>query len=192
MASAGRVKPLLDETTLVRAPEGMLVEQYSIDPGMRALSARSGTGVHEVQLRDLLRALDEARTDDRSERVLLRVDGMGFSGYASIREVAAAIAELRAAGKQVVSFGENFTQMQYLLAVQADEVYLDSMGGLMLEGLGRYHQYYREGLQDKLGVDVHVFKVGQYKSAVEPFRSEERRVRKECVSTCRSRWSTFH
>src|SRR3546814_1848393 len=116
---------------------------------MRALSALSGTGVHEVQLRDLLRALDAARTDDRIERVLLRVDGMGFSGYASIREVAAAIAELRAAGKQVVSFGENFTQMQYLLAAQADEVYLDPMGGLMLEGLGRYHQYYREGLQDR-------------------------------------------
>src|SRR3546814_10680906 len=51
MASAGRVKPMLDETTLVIAPEGMLVEQYSIDPGMRALSALSGTGVHEVQLR---------------------------------------------------------------------------------------------------------------------------------------------
>ncbi|MFC3716434.1 signal peptide peptidase SppA [Luteimonas soli] len=169
MASAGRVKPLLDDTTLVIAPEGMLVEQYSIDPGMRALSALSGTGVHEVQLRDLLRALDAARTDDRIERVLLRVDGMGFSGYASIREVAAAVAELRAAGKQVVSFGENLDQMQYLLAAQADEVYIDPMGGLMLEGLGRYHQFYREGLQDKLGVDVHVFKVGEYKSAVEPF-----------------------
>src|SRR3546814_15994614 len=123
----------------------MLVEQYSIDPGMRALSALSGTGVHEVQLRDLLRALDEARTDDRIERVLLRVDGMGFSGYASIREVAAAIAELRAAGKQVVSFGENFTQMQYLLAAQADEVYPDPMGGLMLEGRGPYHPYSQIG-----------------------------------------------
>src|SRR3546814_173575 len=63
--------------------------------------------------------------------------------------------------------------MQYLLAAQADEVYLDPMGGLMLEGLGRYHQYYREGLQDKLGVDVHVFKVGQYKSAVEPFTRDD-------------------
>src|SRR3546814_10394368 len=63
--------------------------------------------------------------------------------------------------------------MKYLLAAQADEVYLDPMGGLMLEGLGRYHQYYREGLQDKLGVDVHVFKVGQYKSAVEPFTRDD-------------------
>src|SRR3546814_12705937 len=68
MASAGRVKPLLDETTLVIAPEGMLVEQYSIDPGMRATSALSGTGVHEVQLRDLLPAPDEARPAHRSHR----------------------------------------------------------------------------------------------------------------------------
>src|SRR5690606_12222103 len=124
-ASAGRAKPMLGQTTLVVAPEGMLVEQYSIDPGMRALSALSGTGVHEVQLRDLLRALDAARTDDRIERELLRVDRMGFSGYASIREVAAALAQLRAAGKQVVSFGEDLDQMQYLLAAQADEVYID-------------------------------------------------------------------
>src|SRR5690606_24949382 len=50
-----------------------------------------------------------------------------------------------------------------------DEVYLDPMGGLLLEGLGRYRQYYREGLQDKLGVDVHLFRVGEYKSAAEPF-----------------------
>src|SRR5690606_28693 len=56
-----------------------------------------------------------------------------------------------------------------LLAAQADEVYLDPMGGLLLEGLGRYRQYFRTGLQEKLGVDVHLFKVGQYKSAAEPY-----------------------
>ena len=169
MLMASRAKPLLDRNTLVIAPEGALVEQYSIDPGMRALSAATNRPIGQVQLRDLLRALDSARTDDRIERVLLRTDRMTFSGYASIREVAAAIAKVRAAGKQVVAFGENMDQMQYLLAAQANEVYLDPMGSLLLEGLGRYHQFYREGLQDKLGVDVHVFKVGQYKSAVEPY-----------------------
>lgn len=169
LLASGRGKPLADRSTLVIAPEGALVEQYSIDPIMRAINASTGKGAGEVQLRDLLQALDAARTDKRIERVSLRVDRMGFSGYASIREVAAALAKLRASGKQVVAFGENFDQMQYLLAAQADEVYLDPMGGLLLEGLGRYRQYYREGLQDKLGVDVHVFKVGEYKSAVEPY-----------------------
>ncbi|MFC7301747.1 signal peptide peptidase SppA [Cognatiluteimonas weifangensis] len=170
LAAGDSARPLLARTTLVIAPEGRLVEQYSTDPVSRALERALGDdGTREVQLRDLLRALDAARGDKRIERVLLRSDKMSFSGYATIREVAAALAQLRAAGKQVVAFGENFDQNQYLLAAQADEVYLDPMGGLLLEGLGRYRQYYRQGLQDKLGVDVHLFRVGEYKSAAEPF-----------------------
>src|SRR6478609_3764855 len=165
-----RGRPLLDRTTLVIAPEGKLVEQFTSDPASRALARTLGdNGAGEVQLRDVLRAIDAAGHDTRIERVLLRTDRMEFSGYASIREVAAALARLRAAGKQVVAYGENFDQNQYLLAAQANEVYLDPMGGLMLEGLGRYRQYYREGLQDKLGVDVHLFRVGEYKSAAEPY-----------------------
>ncbi|MFL6592574.1 MAG: signal peptide peptidase SppA [Luteimonas sp.] len=170
LASGGRGRPLLERTTLVIAPEGKLVEQYTSDPASRALARTLGDdGVGEVQLRDVLRAIDAARADQRIERVLLRTDRMQFSGYASIREVAAAVARLRSSGKQVVAFGENFDQNQYLLAAQASEVYLDPMGALMLEGLGHYRQYYREGLQDKLGVDVHLFRVGEYKSAAEPF-----------------------
>src|SRR3546814_14044891 len=106
MAPAGRVKPLLDETTLVIAPEGMLVEQYSIDPGMRAPSAPSRTGVHEVRLRDLLRALDVARTDDRIDRVMLRVAALGFSGSASTTAVATALAKPRSAGTQMAASGQ--------------------------------------------------------------------------------------
>jgi protease-4 len=170
IASGDTAKPLLDRTTLVIAPEGKLVEQYSTDAASRAFAKMFGDeGAGEVQLRDLLRAIDAAKDDKRVERVLLRVDRMSFSGYASIREVAAALAKLRASGKQIVAFGESFDQGQYLLAAQANEVYLDPMGGLLLEGLGRYRQYYREGLQDKLGVDVHLFRVGEYKSAAEPY-----------------------
>lgn len=169
VSGGSRQSPLLERTTLVIAPEGALVEQYKSDPFMRALAENSGSGVGEVQLRDVLRALEAAKTDDRIERVLLRTDRMTFSGYASMREVADAIAEVRAAGKQVVAFGEYFGQQQYLLAAQADEVYLDPEGGMMLEGLAGYRQYYREALEDKLGVDVHLFKVGEYKSAAEPY-----------------------
>src|SRR5690606_1379930 len=111
----------------------------------------------------------KAGEDKRIERVLLRTDRMAFSGYASMRELADAIKGLREAGKQVVAYGDYFGQAQYMLAAHADEVYLDPYGGLVLEGIGRYRQYYREGLQDKLGVDVHLFKVGEYKSAAEPW-----------------------
>ena len=94
IASGDTAKPLLDRTTLVIAPEGKLVEQYSTDAASRALAKMFGDDGKggEVQLRDLLHAIDEAKDDKRIERVLLRVDRMSFSGYASIREVAAALA----------------------------------------------------------------------------------------------------
>lgn len=169
MTTAGRVRPLLDDTTLVIAPEATLVEQYSSDPASRALGKALGEKGGEVQLRDLLRALDAAKDDKRINRVVLRLDQLQGSGMASMRDVAAAIARVRASGKQVVAFSEMMDQKQYLLAAQANEVYMDPMGGLMLEGLGRYRLYYRQGLQEKLGVDVHLFKVGEYKSAAEPY-----------------------
>jgi protease-4 len=170
LGAGDRAKPLLERTTLVIAPEGRLVEQYTCDALSRALSeARGSEDCNEVQLRDLLRAVAAAKDDARIERVLLRVDRLQPTGYASVRELAEALATLRASGKPIVAFGEAFEQGHYLLAAQASEVYLDPMGGLILEGLGRYRQYYREALQDKLGVDVHLFKVGEYKSAAEPY-----------------------
>jgi protease-4 len=160
---------VLDRSTLVIAPDGVLVEQYTSDPFTRSLSRAMGEGQGEVQLRDMLRALEAARTDKKIERVYLHLDGLQAAGFASLREVAAAIARVRESGKQVIAFSEQMEQKQYLLAAQANEVYLDPMGMLLLEGLGRYRQYFREGLQDKLGVDVHLFKVGEYKSAAEPY-----------------------
>ncbi|QNP39623.1 signal peptide peptidase SppA [Lysobacter solisilvae (ex Woo and Kim 2020)] len=170
IAGAGGTKPILDDTALVIEPTGPLVEQYSSDAAERALKHAMGDREgDEVQLRDLLRVLDAAKDDKRIERVVLKLDRLQAGGMASLREVAAAIARLKASGKEVVAYGEAMDQKQYLLAAQANEIYLDPMGGMLLEGLGRYRQYYRQGLQDKLGVDVHLFKVGEYKSAAEPY-----------------------
>jgi len=167
-ASSNRA--LQDRTSLVIAPEGRLVEQFSADPVSRALAKAIGdNSAEEVQLRDLIRALDAAREDKKIERVVLQLDKLQPSGFASMREVAASLQAVRAAGKQIVAYSDNMSQWQYLLAAQANEIYLDPMGGVVLEGLGRYRQYFRTGLQDKLGVDVHLFKVGEYKSAAEPY-----------------------
>lgn len=170
VGKGGGAQPLQERTTLVIAPEGKLVEQFTADPLTRTLARSLGDrSAEEVQLRDLLRAIEAAREDKHIERVLLRLDKLEPSGMASLREVAAALGELRASGKQVVAFGENIDQAQYLLAAQANEVYVDPMGSLLIEGLGRYRQYFRAGLQDKLGVDVHLFRVGEFKSAAEPY-----------------------
>ncbi|MBN8717071.1 MAG: signal peptide peptidase SppA [Stenotrophomonas sp.] len=169
---SGRLAPLQSRTTLVFAPEGRLVEQYSCDAFSRGLArATRSNDCREVRLRDALRALDAARSDARIERVAVSLDELQPSGFASLHAIAAKLAAIRAAGKQVVAYGDGYSQGQYLLAAQASEIYLDPMssGGVMLDGLAAYRQYYREALQDKLGVDMHLFKVGTYKSAAEPY-----------------------
>ena len=163
-------RPVLhDHTALVIAPEAKLVEQYSVDAGTMAVSRAFGEQAKEVQLRDLLRALDAARTDRRIDRIVIRPDLIEADGFAQLREVAQALREVRASGKEVIAYAENLDQKGYLLAAEANTIYLHPSGSLMLEGLGRYRSYYREGLQDKLGVDVHLFRVGEYKSAAEPY-----------------------
>ena len=166
------IAPLETDTTLVIAPQGQIVEQFTCSPLSRYL-ARNGNSdrCREVRLRDLLRALNSARTDKKINRVALYLDDLQPSGFATLREVAAALAAVRASGKQVLAYGDGYSQGQYLLAAQANEIYLDPMSqsGVMLTGLASYRQYFRTALQDKLGVDVRLFKVGEYKSAAEPF-----------------------
>ena len=172
MFSGNKITPPAERSTLVIAPQGRLVEQFSCDAISRAFSrATKGSDCRELRLRDVLRALEAARADKRIERVVLELDEFQPSGFASLREVAASLAKLRASGKQVVAYGDNYSQGQYLLAAEANEIYLDPMsqGGVMLEGLAAYRQYFREGLEDKLGVDMHLFKVGEFKSAAEPY-----------------------
>ena len=147
------VKPVANKSALVLNLSGALVEQYGAHPVDRVLNQAMGQGRAEVQLRDILRAIELAREDKRIDRIVLLTDGFSASGFAAMRDVTAALREFRAAGKQVVAYGTG----------------MDQMGGVLLEGLGRYRMYYREGLQDKLGVDVHLFKVGEYKSAAEPY-----------------------
>jgi protease-4 len=130
IAGAGGTKPLLDDTALVIEPTGPLVEQFTADPAERAF--KRALGDHdgdEIQLRDVLRVLDAAKDDKRIERVVLKLDRLEGSGMASLREVADALARVKASGKEVVAYSEMMDQKQYLLAAQASEVYLDPMGG---------------------------------------------------------------
>ena len=167
----GGLTPVLDKTALVLDLDGTLVEQYTSAPISRAIAQASGgrDAGREIQLRDVVQALEIAKDDDHIGRVVLRADGFRVAGFAAMRELGAALRDFRASGKPVIAYGTMMEQKGYYLAAQADQVYLDPDGGILLEGLGRYRLYYRQGLQDKLGVDVHLFRVGEYKSAAEPY-----------------------
>ncbi len=159
-----------DDTALVLAISGRIVEQYTGGASEVALSEALGERRRETQLRDVLDAIDSASTDPKITSVLLQLDDMDGAGLATLHEIAAALARLKEAGKPVIAWGSSFDQRQYFLAAHADEVYLHPFGSVLLRGLGGYRNYYRD-LLDKLGVTVNVFRVGQYKSFAEPFTS---------------------
>jgi len=164
----GHVNAVEDKTVLVLAPEGALVEQYSADAFSRAIARMSGDGVKQVQVRDLVRAIDAAAKDSRISQIVLRTDKLQAGGFAALREVGAALDRFRAAGKPVLAWGVSLDQGQYYLAAHADKLYVDPQGGVMATGLANYRLFYKD-LLDKLGVEVHLFRVGQFKSAAEPF-----------------------
>ncbi len=155
-------------SVLVLKPQGRLVEQYSIDPMQRTLARLSGDEAKQVRMRDLVAAIDAAAKDQRISRILLLPEDLQAGGYAALREVGAALDRFRATGKPVLAWAASFDQSQYYLAAHADRVLLDPQGSLMLTGLANYRLFYKD-LLDKLGVDVHLFRVGEFKSAAEPY-----------------------
>ena len=168
MAGSRMQRTLQDDSVLVLKPQGQLVEQYSIDPLQRAMASLSGDEPKQVQLRDLVRAIDAAANDKRITRILLLPGDLQGGGFAALREVGAALDRFRAAGKPVIAWAANLDQGQYYLAAHADRLLVDPQGGVMITGLANYRLFYKD-LLDKLGVDVHLFRVGEFKSAAEPY-----------------------
>jgi len=153
-----------ERAALVLSPDGYLVEELSGDPLDRALAGATGELRGETRLRDLVDVVDEARDDDRIQALVLDLDGLAGAGLPMLQDLAQSIRWFRESGKKVYAYGESFSQRQYFLAAQADEVYLDPMGYILLEGFGYFRTYFR-GTLEKLSVDVNVFKAGSHKSA---------------------------
>ncbi len=159
---------LQDKTTLVLGLEGRLVEQRSGSSTDRLATELQGGDSSQTQLRDVLKALEHASTDPHITQVLLDFSKFGGGGQASLREVAAALAQFKKSGKKVVAYADAYDQRSYQLAAQADEVYMHPMGMVMLEGFGRYRNYYKD-LFERVGVEANVVRAGKYKNFGEPY-----------------------
>ena len=154
---------------LVVAPKGNLVEQVAARSPQDLVAGLAGSGrAEETLLKDVLDALAAAKDDARISAVYLDLDEMGGAGMTVLEDAAAALRDFRTSGKKVIAAGDAFDMRGYYLAAQADEVLLNPDGMVLIEGFGRYRTYYREGI-DRLGITWNVFRVGEYKSAVEPY-----------------------
>jgi protease-4 len=147
--------------------DGSVVEEAArVRPIDALLSSAAPT--REFAARDLVHAIDAAATDDRIKAIALDLSKFVGGGFVQMEEIGAALDRFRRAGKPVLTYAVAYTDDSMLLAAHSSEVWVDPMGGAALSGPGGTNLYYA-GLIDKLKIKAHVFRVGTYKSAVEPY-----------------------
>ena len=168
---------------LLIAPSGVLVDQPTYNPTIIDLLADPQDRPQETNIHDLIKAIRHARDDGNITGLVIKLDFMTSAGMSKIEEIGQAINYFKESGKVVIAFSDAMNQQQYLLASYADEVYINKMGGIYLTGFGVYRNYYKSAA-DKLAVKFHVFRVGEYKDAVEPFiRDDMSEQSKEHIGT---------
>jgi protease-4 len=177
---------------LLIRPAGDIVEQLSGEPLQRAINEAQGLAPPETLLWDITEAIRAGAKDERVRALLIDSDDMGGAGQAKLEEIAAAIAEFRKSGKKVVASGSSFDQASYYLAAQADEIYLDPQGLVLLTGYGRFTPYLKDAL-DKLAIDVHLYRAGKYKSAAELYtrRDMSAEDREETLGYLNALWNGY-
>ena len=158
------------DKVLIINPPGPIVEQIagSNDP----IDNLSGSLPRELYVGDLLQVLETAALDERVNDILLSLDNVGGTGQTVLYDVGIALQGLKDAGKNIIAIGDYFSRDGYYLASFADEIIMNPDGGVLFDGFGRSKLYYKSFL-DKLKIDFNIFKVGTFKSAVEPYLGNE-------------------
>lgn len=156
----------IKDGALVLDLNGPIVEQPEEVSPFAMLSG--GEIMQQYRLRDLVRTIDAAKDDAKVKAIVLDLDRFGGAYPAALGEVSDALLRVRASGKPVLAYATGYTDGGYRLAAAASEVWMDPMGGILLAGPGGSQLYYK-GLIDKLGVNAHVYRVGKFKSFVEPY-----------------------
>ncbi len=170
-ALSSRPSASIGSGALVVKLDGAVVEQA--EPVNPTALLSGDRPVKQFALRDVVRALNAAAKDDRVKAVVLDFDGWAGAGAVSRADIGAALDTVRAAKKPVLAYATGYTDGAYQIAAHASQVWLDPMGLALFSGPGRSQPYFK-GLFERLGVNAHIYRVGKFKSAVEPyFRADQ-------------------
>lgn len=160
-----------EKTALVLNLVGDVVEQkHEVDPMEAFLTEamQQKNDKQEILLNDIIDVIAKAKNDDRVEILVLQLQGLNKAGLTKLQDIAVAIEDFKTSGKQVIALGDQYSQDQYYLASTANNIWLNPQGFMLLDGYGRYNMYFKSALE-KLAINQHIFRVGTFKSAVEPF-----------------------
>ncbi|MFY2508158.1 signal peptide peptidase SppA [Vibrio pectenicida] len=175
---------LTQKTALTLDISGPIVEQSRyVNPMDSFAGSLFGEGIpSENLLFDVVDTIRHARDDDNITGIVLALGDMPETNLTKLRYIAKALNEFKASGKPIYAVGDFYNQSQYYLASYADKVYLAPDGAVLIKGYSAYSMYYKT-LLEKLDINTHVFRVGSYKSAIEPFvRDDMSNAAKESAS----------
>ncbi|CAM2742320.1 signal peptide peptidase SppA [Vibrio mytili] len=185
----GEGKPVVDkESALVLNLSGPIVEQSRyINPMDSVSGSLLGQDMpKENVVFDIVDTIRYAKDDPKISGLVLALRDMRETNLTKLRYIAKALNEFKSSGKPVYAVGDFYNQSQYYLASYADKVYLAPDGGVLIKGYSAYSMYYKT-LLDKLEVSTHVFRVGTYKSAIEPFIRDDM---SDAAKESATRWVT--
>ncbi|WP_353539611.1 signal peptide peptidase SppA [Colwellia sp. KU-HH00111] len=171
LVSDGNKITVPEKTALVLNLVGDLVEQkQEVSPMDAFLTNALGEEEErpEVLLANVLDVIAQAKNDDRVEILVLQLQGLRSAGLTKLQDVGVALTDFKSSGKTIIALGDQYTQEQYYIASYADDIWMNPQGFMLLDGYGRYKMYYKSAL-DKLAINQHIFRVGTFKSAVEPY-----------------------
>ncbi len=165
---ADNIQPMPDSGALYLAPSGVLVDQKSYTDPIGQILSGGNQQDSETLVRDIIEALDTAGIDSRITHLVLDTNYMAGGSLSKLEEISVALLRFKKSGKPIIAIADNLSQSQYYLAAHADEILLNPLGAVMITGFGAYNSYFKDAL-DKLKINMHIFRVGNFKSAVEPF-----------------------
>jgi protease-4 len=150
-----------------------LTEEIRDNPAPASLAVIDPFSMYSpsISLLDVLNAIDRAAEDSRIEGIFLHFSTL-TTGMATMEEIRGALLEFKESGKFVIAYSDYYTQGSYYLASVADKVYVNPEGGVDWRGLASTSIFFK-GLLDKLGVEAEIYRVGEFKSAVEPFMTDK-------------------
>lgn len=186
--AGGMSAPAIENNSVLTIRLSGLMSEYPAD---ETLPSFLGTTEYGQALSQVMRALEAARTDRRIKAVVLEA-GLLQADPATLQELRQALTTYKKSGKPLYAYGDNYTQASYYLCSAADRVVLNPSGIVEWRGLSARTMYYTDLLR-KLGVRMQVFKVGNYKSAVEPYirRDMSPQNREQVSAFVSDIWQTF-
>ena len=154
----------IEQHTVLKVDVAQLHDVVSVNPFD---SFSSSTATQPVSLSQAIRAIADAKNNPNIEALYLNVEGVE-AGMASVDELRLALQDFKASHKPIIAYGDSYSQKAYCLASVANQIYLNPLGSIELIGIASGEMMYKDAL-DKVGIKMEVFKVGTFKSAVEPY-----------------------